>query len=188
MNVPYYKTKKRTRPFFREKSGSLIIHENVFFWEENNFSKNNRIFFGQSVFGFGKNTLGTTTCEILGKILGAVLEISDRLQIMIFVSKFKNFFSKSPNGSIRKVNQLESIFQHFLRILPITGHPKPRLRFFLVKRSSDFERTYWGLPWVKIWEKSLERFLRYATVSKLIFCLQIQIFFFKVCKWLNSQS
>ena len=110
MNVPYYKTKKRTRPFFREKSGSLIIHENVFFWEENNFSKNNRIFFGQSVFGFGKNTLRTTTCEILGKILRAVLEICDRLQINIFVSKFKKIFSKSPNGSIRKVNWLESIF------------------------------------------------------------------------------
>ena len=30
MNVPYYKTKKRTGPFFREKSGSLIIHENSF--------------------------------------------------------------------------------------------------------------------------------------------------------------
>ena len=28
-NVPYHKGKKRTRPFFREKSGSLIIHENV---------------------------------------------------------------------------------------------------------------------------------------------------------------
>ena len=30
MNVPYYKNKKRTRRFFREKSCSLIIHENVF--------------------------------------------------------------------------------------------------------------------------------------------------------------
>ena len=30
MNVPYYKGKKTTRPFFREKSGSLIIHENRF--------------------------------------------------------------------------------------------------------------------------------------------------------------
>jgi len=29
MNVPYYKGKKRTRPFVRENSGSLIIHENV---------------------------------------------------------------------------------------------------------------------------------------------------------------
>ena len=29
MNVPYHKGKKRTRPFVREKSGSLIIHENV---------------------------------------------------------------------------------------------------------------------------------------------------------------
>ena len=143
MHVPYYKNKKRTRPFFREKSGSLIIHENVFFWEENNFSKNNRIFFGQSVFGFGKNTLRTTTCEILRKILRAVLEISDRLQIMIFVSKFKNFFSKSPNGSIRKVNWLESIFQHFLKILPITGHPEPRLRFFFNKKWNRSFRSFY---------------------------------------------
>ena len=30
MNVPYYKGKKRTRPFFQENSSSLIIHENVF--------------------------------------------------------------------------------------------------------------------------------------------------------------
>ena len=30
MNVPYYKTKKRTGPFFREKSGSFNNHENVF--------------------------------------------------------------------------------------------------------------------------------------------------------------
>ena len=30
MNVPYYKQKKRTRPFFRENSCSLIIHENRF--------------------------------------------------------------------------------------------------------------------------------------------------------------
>ena len=134
--------------FFREKSGSLIIHENVFFWEENNFSKNNRIFFGQTVFGFGKNTLRTTTCEILRKILRAVLEISDRLQIMIFVSKFKIFFSKSPNGSICKVNQLESIFQHFLRILPITGDPKLRLRFFFDKKwNRNFRSFYqvWNL-------------------------------------------
>ena len=129
--------------FFRENSCSLIIHENVFFWEENNFSKNNRIFFGQSVFGFGKNTLGTTTCENLGKILGAVLQIRHRLQINIFVSKFKKFFSKSPNGSIRKVNQLESIFQHFLRILPITGHPEPRLRFFFDKKWNRSFRSFY---------------------------------------------
>ena len=30
MNVPYYKGKKRTRRFFREKSCSLIIHKNRF--------------------------------------------------------------------------------------------------------------------------------------------------------------
>ena len=30
MNVPYYKTKKRTRPFFREKSGSFNNHKLVF--------------------------------------------------------------------------------------------------------------------------------------------------------------
>ena len=30
MNVPYHKGKKRTRPFVRENSCSLIIHENVF--------------------------------------------------------------------------------------------------------------------------------------------------------------
>ena len=29
MNVSYYKTKKRTGPFFREKSGSFNNHENV---------------------------------------------------------------------------------------------------------------------------------------------------------------
>ena len=29
MKVPYYKSKKRARRFFRKKSGSLIIHENV---------------------------------------------------------------------------------------------------------------------------------------------------------------
>ena len=34
MNVPYYKVTQRTRRFFREKSSSLIIHENRFlpFW------------------------------------------------------------------------------------------------------------------------------------------------------------
>ena len=99
--------------FSRKSLRDLIIHENMLFWEENNFSKNNRNFFGQMVFGFGKNTLGTTTCEILGKILRAVPEICDRLQINIFVSKFKKFFPKSPNASIRKVNQSESIFQRF---------------------------------------------------------------------------
>ena len=30
MNDPYHKGKKRTRPFVRENSCSLIIHENVF--------------------------------------------------------------------------------------------------------------------------------------------------------------
>ena len=30
MHVPYHKGKKRARPFFREKSGSLIIHEKRF--------------------------------------------------------------------------------------------------------------------------------------------------------------
>ena len=30
MNVQYDKEKKRTRPFFRENFGSLIIHENAF--------------------------------------------------------------------------------------------------------------------------------------------------------------
>ena len=83
------------------------MRKNVFFWEQNNFSKINRIFFGQSVFRFGKNTLGTTTGEILRKILTAVLEIWHRLQINIFVSKFKRkffFLQTSPNGSIRKVN------------------------------------------------------------------------------------
>ena len=29
MKVPYYKSKKRARRFFRKNSGSLIIHENV---------------------------------------------------------------------------------------------------------------------------------------------------------------
>ena len=29
MKVPYYKSKKRAQRFFRKKSGSLIIHENV---------------------------------------------------------------------------------------------------------------------------------------------------------------
>ena len=29
MKVPYYKGQKRARGFFRKKSGSLIIHENV---------------------------------------------------------------------------------------------------------------------------------------------------------------
>ena len=96
MNVPYYKNKKVTRPFVRQKSGSLIMRKNVFFWEQNNFSKISRMFFGQTVFGFGKNTLGTTTGEILKKIHSAVPEIWDRLQIKIFVSKFKkkNIFSK----------------------------------------------------------------------------------------------
>ena len=103
----------------------------------------NQLVFGQSVFGFRKNTLRTTTCEILRKILRAVLEISDRLQIMIFVSKFKIFFSKSPNGSIRKVNWLESIFQHFLKILPITGHPEPRLRFFFNKKWNRSFRSFY---------------------------------------------
>ena len=148
MKLGHYKGSKLTKPDFQKKSGSLIIHENVFFWEENNFSKNNRIFFGQSVFGFGKNTLRTTTCEILGKILRAVLEICDRLQINIFVSKFKKIFSKSPNGSIRKVNWLESIFQHFLKILPITGQPEPRLRYFFGENRNrsfrSFYRVYWS--------------------------------------------
>ena len=97
MNVPYYENKKVTRPFVRENSGSLIMRKNVFFWEQINFSKISRNFFGQTVFGFGKNTLGTTTGEILRQILTAVLEIWDRLQIKIFVSKFKKkifFFSK----------------------------------------------------------------------------------------------
>ena len=30
MKVPYYKGKKRARPFVRKNTGSLIIHENVF--------------------------------------------------------------------------------------------------------------------------------------------------------------
>ena len=75
------------------------MRKNVFFWEQNNFSKINRIFFGQSVFGFGKNTLGTTTGEILRQIQSAVPEIWDRLQIKIFVSKFKKKKFFSPNVS-----------------------------------------------------------------------------------------
>ena len=143
MKVQHNNGKKVTRPFVRKNFSSLIMRKNVFFWEENNFSKNNRIFFGQTVFGFGKNTLGTTTCEILGKILGAVLQICHRLQINIFVSKFKKIFSKSPNGSIRKVNQLESIFQHFLKILPITGLLEPRLRFFFDKKWNRSFRSFY---------------------------------------------
>ena len=39
MKVPYYKGKKRTRRFSREKSGSLIIHENVSENEEKKLPK-----------------------------------------------------------------------------------------------------------------------------------------------------
>ena len=39
MKVPYYKGKKRTRRFSREKSGSLIIHENVSKNEEKKIAK-----------------------------------------------------------------------------------------------------------------------------------------------------
>ena len=66
---------------------------------------------------------------------------------------------------------------------------------FLVKRSSDFERLYWGLLILKLSSKSIERISRYVTVSKLSFCLQIQIFFSKSpngsirkVNWLESKS
>ena len=80
-----------------------------------------RDFLGQTVFGFWKNMLRTTHPESFVKIVSADLEICDRLQINFFVSKFKIFFSKSPNGSIRKVNWLESKSEHFLQNLPTTG-------------------------------------------------------------------
>ena len=37
----------------------------------------------------------------MSKILGVAIEIRNRLQIIIFVSKFKIYLSESPNGSIR---------------------------------------------------------------------------------------
>ena len=45
MKVPYYKGKKLTRRFFKKKSGSLIIHENVSKNEEKKLPKKNREFF-----------------------------------------------------------------------------------------------------------------------------------------------
>ena len=104
----------------------------MFFWEENNFSKKNLNFFGETVFVFGKNILRTTTGENLRKILRAVLEICDRLQINFFVSKFKIFFSKSPNGSIRKVRWFLAIFIFFAFTLV---HQASRLSHF----STNFE-------------------------------------------------
>ena len=83
-----------------------------------------RDLWGQTVFGFWKNMLRTTYPESFVKIARADLEICDRLQINFFVSKFKKNFSKSPNGSIRKVNWLESKSEHFLQNLPATGLPQ----------------------------------------------------------------
>ena len=80
-----------------------------------------RDFWGQTVFGFWKNMLRTTHPESFVKIFSADLEICGRLQINFFVSKFKIFFWKSTNGSIRKVNWLESKSEHFLQNLPTTG-------------------------------------------------------------------
>ena len=80
-----------------------------------------RDFWGQTVFGFWKNMLRTTHPESFVKIFSADLEICGRLQINFFVSKFKIFFWKSTNGSIRKVNWLESKSEHFLQNLSTTG-------------------------------------------------------------------
>ena len=52
MNDQYNKGKKLTRPFVRENSGSLIIHENVSKNEEKKLPKKIENFFGQTVFGF----------------------------------------------------------------------------------------------------------------------------------------
>ena len=134
-------------PILRKNSRSLIIHENVFFWEENNFSKKNLNFFGQMVFGFRKNILRTTTGENLRKILRAVLEICDRLQINFFVSKFKNFFSKSPNDSIRKVNWLKLKSEYFLWNLPTTGGHRPSLRNFSTKNENKVLGHFIDFGW-----------------------------------------
>ena len=55
------------------------------------------------------------------------------------------FFSNSLNGSILKVNLLESIFQHFLIVSPIIGQPKPRLRFFF---DENWNRSFMSFHWV----------------------------------------
>ena len=121
MKVPYYKSKKRARRFFRKNSGSLIMRKNVFFALSRIFKKKLLNFWHQMVFGFWKIILRTTTGEKMRKILRAVFEKRSRLQIIIFVSKFKKNFLKSPNGSIRKVNWLESKSEHFLQNQASTG-------------------------------------------------------------------
>ena len=91
---------KRTRPFVREKSGSLIMHENVHFLGEKKFSKLNRIFPGQMEAGFRKNTSRTITVENLSKIGTAVLEILS----------FLGFWA-CPGKSTRKSGNYENFFQ-----------------------------------------------------------------------------
>ena len=90
-------------PILRKNSRSLIIHENVFFWEENNFSKKNLNFFGQTVFWFRKNILRTTTGENLRKILRAVLEICGRLQINFLSPNSKKFFQSLQMAQFAKL-------------------------------------------------------------------------------------
>ena len=48
--------------------------------------------------------------------------------------KNENFLWSTPNDPIRKVNRLESIFEHLSKILSTTGCSQPSLRKFLRKK------------------------------------------------------
>ena len=91
--------------------------------------------------------LRTTHPESFVKIARADLEICDRLQINFFVSKFKKFFSKSPNGSIRKVNWLKLKSDHFLRNLPTTGGHGPSLRNFSTRNENKVLGHFIDFGW-----------------------------------------
>ena len=120
MNVQWHKGQICTRPFVREKSGSLIMHENVHFLGEKKSSKLDRIFSGRMDTRFRKNTLRAIIGENFIKIHVLVLEILSILGYWACPGKstrksgkYQNFFSNAPNGSIRKVNHLKTIFEHF---------------------------------------------------------------------------
>ena len=60
--------------------------------------------------------------------------------------KNENFCWSTPNDPIRKVNRLESIFEHLPKILPTTGWSQPSLRNFPGKKKKALHKIDFGTP------------------------------------------
>ena len=86
---------------------------------------------------FERPYLGLLVLKVSSKSLQPISRYATVFELSsFFVSKFKIFFSKSPNGWIRKVKWLESKSEHFSQNQPTTGGSdaqwKVKSRFWVI--------------------------------------------------------